>query len=278
MITENDIIFAMTRYHYHSYTDFWKLVELSGFKTCYVDEIDVRRHAIYITTPMNGEWEPHINNHIHERHNAHLIHWCLERPSGSGGLGNFASSNRQKIYNRVLDDIWVSDRRMSEETGFRFVVLGSDYGLGTPGDVKLFDFTHMSYEVNRRLTVYNEFDKRLIGPNCWPPHRANVLAASRFALNIHQDQYPFQEPLRFALFAAYGLPILTEEIYDAYPWNEDTMVFNIYDGIAGRLRQMISNDYSRWKDMGMRARDMMCKDFRFRDSVIRGVRDSLNHG
>lgn len=271
-----DIIFAMPRYHYHSYTDFWSLVELSQFETCYVEEVDVRRHAVYIFTPHNGEWNPHINNQIQCHHNAHLIHWNLERPSGSGGIGNYARSSRDNIYKRLVDDVWVSDRRMSLETGLHYVTLGSDYGLGEPGDTKVYDFCHMSYIVNRRKSVYDMFDQKIIGPNCWPPMRDQVLKQSRFALNIHQDQYPFQEPLRFALFAAYGLPILTEEITDAYPWNDDVMVFNPYNGIEGRLNQMLGNDYTRWKDMGLRARDYMCDTFNFKKMVIQGVKESLS--
>ena len=35
------IIFTRTRHTYDSYSDFWKLVELSGFNICFVDEIDI---------------------------------------------------------------------------------------------------------------------------------------------------------------------------------------------------------------------------------------------
>ena len=94
---------------------------------------------------------------------------------------------------------------------------------------------------------------------------------SRFALNIHQDGYPFQEPLRFALFAAYGLPILTETITDSYPWSDEFCVYNTYDGIAGRLRQMLGNDYDRWREMGLRARERMCEDFNFKKMVLEKV-------
>lgn len=276
-----DIVFAKTRYVYDSYTDFWKLVELSGFETCYTDEVDVRRHKVYITTPYNGEWKPHIHNQVERPRNAYLIHWCLERPSGAGGMGNYAIANRAHMYDRQFDETWVSDRRMSQEAMLRFVILGSDYGLGEPStpEYRRYDFVHMSYITDRRARIYNYFHRDYIGPNCWPweenPSRDEVMRQSKFALNIHQDQYPYQEPLRFALFAAYGLPILTEEIYDAHPWNEDMCVFNPYDGIAGRLRQMLGNDYTRWYDLGMNARDVMCDQLQFRKTVIQAVSESI---
>ena len=251
-------------------------MELSGFETCYVDEVDISKPRVVITSPMNGEWEPHINNQIGKPRNAHLIHWCLERPSGAGGVFNYGKSNRAKIYDRTLDDVWVSDRAMASETMLRFVICGSDYGLGEPSPQKKYDFCHMSYETDRRRRVYNYFDQNTIGPNKWPwEGRDEVLKHSRFALNIHQDSYPFQEPLRWALFAAYGLPMLTELVKDAYPWHEDVCIFHPYDGIQGRLREMLGNDYQRWWDMGQQARDRMCGEFNFRKMVLAGVKESL---
>lgn len=273
-----DIVFAKTRYHYDSYVDFWTLVELSGFETCYVDEIDIAKPRVYIVTPMNGEWVPHIDNQAGKLHNAHLVHWCLERPSGSGSVYNYAKSNRAYLYARQLDDVWVSDRGLASETMFRFVVLGSNHGLGEPGGNKLYDIVHMSYITDRRARIYNEVVERggTVAPNSWPwENRDALMKASRFALNVHKDSYPFQEPLRLALFAAYGLPILTEAMNDAWPWNEDVCVFRGYDGIVGNLFQMIGNPYQRWKEMGLQARDYMCNIHNFRKMVLAGVRDSL---
>ena len=274
-----DIIFVRTRYQYDSYTDFWKLVELSQFETCYVDEVDILKPRVFIVTPMNGEWCPHLNNQAGKPHNAHLIHWCLERPSGAGGIFYYGKTNRVKIYDRVLDDVWVSDKALASETMLRFIICGSDYGLGEPSDNKLYDFCHISYITDRRKRIYYQFNPKVIGPNRWPwdtnPNRDYVLKHSRFALNIHKDSYPFQEPLRWALFAAYGLPMLTEEIKDAYPWHGEVCIFHPYDGIQGRLREMLDNDYTRWKEMGLRAREMMCGEFNFRKMVLAGVQESL---
>lgn len=270
-----DIVFAKTRWHYDSYIDFWKLVELSGFPTIYVDEVDVSQPYVVITSPLNGEWRPHIDNQKNKVRRAHLIHWCLERPSGAGGIGNFTMSHERARAERHFDEVWCSDRRLAAESNTRFVVLGSDYGLGNPSLVgdRIYDYCHMSYVNPRRNHIYSQH-RGPIAPNCWPPERDGVMRGSRFALNVHQDSYPFQEPLRFALFAAYGLPILTETIYDAFPWNAETMIFNTYEGMEGRLLQMLSNDYSRWYDFGASARDHMCNTYRFGKMVREAVEDS----
>ena len=57
----------------------------------------------------------------------------------------------------------------------------------------------MSYEVPRRQTIYKYFMN--VGKNGWGEERHRVLQQSKFAVNVHQDQFPFCEPLRLALFA-----------------------------------------------------------------------------
>lgn len=252
------------------------MAELAGFPLCYVDEVDVSKEAVYIVAPHNGEWNPHIDNQSNRPRYAHLILWNIERPGGSAGsVGNYAKSNRELIYQRHVDEVWVSDRRLAEETELRFVVLGSNEGLGEPGRNKRYQFCHMSYAVNRRQSIYKHFSDKHVGPNCWPPERDRVLKESKFALNVHQDQHPFQEPLRFALFAAYGLPIVSESIYDAYPWSDEYMIFAGYDGLVGKIKQMLAEDYARWQEMGVRARHRMCQQFEFGKMVRQAVKESV---
>lgn len=281
---DTEITFVKTRWFYQSYTDFWKLVDLSGFKTIYVDELDASKDGVYITCPMNGEWRPHLENQANRERNAHLILWNLERPSGSAGYsGEYSQKQRRLMYGlqddgtpakcRFIDEVWVSDRQIAAESGMRFVVLGSDEGLGEPGTDKVFDLCHMSYEVDRRRNIYRRFDK--VAPNAWPPERDTILKQSKFALNIHQDRHPFQEPLRFALFAAYGLPIITETIFDSYPWSDEYMVYSEWDDMVRKVREILSQPYDRYQEMGFKARERMCKQFRFKDMVEQAVEESV---
>jgi hypothetical protein len=253
------ITFVKTRYQYDSYMDFWTLVSLAGFPTVYVDELDVSQPGVYIVSPMNGEWRPHVDNQADRRRNAHLVLWNLERPSGSAGaVGKYAEQNWDLMHRRHVDEVWVSDRRLAQEAELRFVVLGSHESLGEPGERKRYDLCHMSYETPRRQTIYKRFNEDKIGPNCWPPERDEVLRLSKFALNVHQDQHPFQEPLRFALFAAYGLPIVTETIYDSFPWSDEFMVYSDYYNLVGTMLRILGADYEEWREMGRRARERMC--------------------
>jgi hypothetical protein len=271
------ITFVKTRHIYDSYIDFIRLAELSDFPLIYSDEVNISNEGVYIFITMNGDVEEHLKNEVSSgkvRH-AHLILWNLERPSGSAGsVGNYAKRHRDLMYDRLFDEVWCSDARLAEETQLRFVVLGSDEGLGSVGNDKQYDFTHMSYEIPRRTNIYKHFSN--IGPNCWPPERDDVLRKSRFALNIHQDIHPFQEPLRLALFAAYALPVISETIFDAYPWDSDIAIFSGYDSIVHRLRQALTEDYEPYRAMGLRARQRLCNDFQFGKVVREAVSQSLD--
>lgn len=270
-----DITFVKTRHEYDTYRDFFKLVELANFPIIYTDEVDISEHKTFITSPMNGEWRPHIDNQVDRQRNAHLVLWNIERPSGSAGsVGQYAEANRDLIYQRHVDEVWVSDRRLAQETELRYVVLGShpDFGEISNGN-KQYDVIHLSYETGRRQSIYKHFNN--VAPNSWPPERDEILKQSKFALNVHQDMHPFIEPLRLALFAAYGIPVVSETIYDSYPYGDETMIYSYWDGLVGKMKQILDDDYQRFADMGLRAREMMTNEFEFGKMVRQAVGETL---
>jgi hypothetical protein len=281
-----EITLAKTRWKYDSYTDLYSLFELAGFPSIYADELDVSRPGVIITAPMNGDWREILDGQAGKVRNCHLILWNIERPSGSAGsVGQYAESNRRLLYGqrddgspapcRYADEVWVSDRALANETGMRYVALGSHPDLGEPGRVKQYDFCHMSYENPRRQTVLKHLKDKKLGPNCWPPLRDDVLAHSKFALNIHQDNHPFLEPLRFALFAAYGLPIVSEFVYDAWPYGDDIVTFSGYEQLPNTLVRCLNEDYDRFRKMGQAIRERMCVEFEFGKVVREAVRQSV---
>lgn len=285
-----DIVFARTVYHYDPYDDFFRLAELAGFPIIQMDKLDVSKPGIYITSPMNGDTREHLRSQAGRPRNAHIILWNLERPANIGGGGgtiaSYALSNRRLMYGqeddgqpapcRYVDEVWVSDRRLAQETSLRYVTLGSHPDLGDVGavDEMAYNWVHMSAEVPRRQTVFKDLDRRLIGPNSWPPKRDLTLRISKFGLNVHQDNHPFMEPLRFALFAAYGLPIITETLMDAYPYGMDTMIFAPYDKLATTAYKVAEGNYDRWREMGRRCRDLMTKEYEFGKVVREAVGQS----
>ncbi|MHC4271875.1 MAG: hypothetical protein ACYST2_06140 [Planctomycetota bacterium] len=293
-----EIIFAKPVHKYDSYTDFWRLVELSGFSIISVNEIDITQYQIIITAPMNGDYKEHmVGNLAHYEETgeitggqllyqkqsglprlSHMIAWNLERPAGSGSVPEYAKESMDWITkHRYADEVWVSDPALADETMLRYVTLGSDYGLGEISEEKQYDFTHMSMPNPRRVQIYKHFNNEQIGPNCWPPKRDEVLKQSRFALNVHQDNYPFCEPLRLALFAAYGLPVISETLKNSFPYGGDIQQFPYHD-LAHGLKSALNDDYGKWKDMGMKLRKKLCEDLQFGNVIRQAIKESVGIG
>jgi len=227
-------IFARTRYTYDSYSDFWRLVELSGFPTCFVDEIDLQSENTYIVCPVNGELRPHVT---HRRtlgpQKAKIIWWNLERPDCTppvnwepyGGVAYYGVIS--EILNYV-DEVWVSDRHYASlDKRMKFVPLGSHPGLGgEPSDpltmrTAQWDVALMAAPVPRRDGVIYELKKAglSVAPNAWGTERERILRSTKIMLNVHQHENPLPigEPLRFALAAAYKMALVSEYVKDPSP-------------------------------------------------------------
>jgi len=266
-----EIVFAHPRYEYPSYVDYRNLVSLASFQTCFIDQIDfARADVVYIVSPLNGEYRPHRDNYRKETRVARLVHWCLERPST---IGDFITGVKRQLDDGYFDYIWLSDRWLTEQvfdSRVRFVVLGSHEGLGSPaGAEKCWGIVHMSYETFRRVRIINQLKERdvEVAENAWGEERANRLQKSRFMLNVHQDDWPVIEPLRFSLAAAYALPLITERVNDAYPYTrqgEGHYVMQAeYHDLTAKTLAAVASDYEPFLAMGLRLRDAMTTEFEF---------------
>jgi hypothetical protein len=261
------IIFVRTRHIYDSYSDFWKLVELSNFDTCFVDEIDISSENTYIFTPINGEYVHHITaqkNNSNKIWRAKLIWWNLERQIMIDDIP----------HSDIINEIWVSDRYYATlNSKFKFVILGShpDLRLNKNSLPKIYDYCHISYITGRRGPLHQELSKRGLrgGPPGWGNERDIVLRSSKVLINIHQDTALIAEPLRFAVCAAYSLPIISEIIQDPYP------LINGNDIIMANLNDIINvavvNYNSNLENMANSLYNKMCIQNTFRSNVEKGL-------
>lgn len=226
-------IFARTRHDYGSYADFWTLVELSGYRTCYVDEIDAADpDATYIFTPANGETTAGWH-----KPKARIIHWLLE---WTGDLtGNPPG----------VSETWVSNRTYADLLNAKFVPMGSHPGLmferaDVPRE-KRYDLVHLFYMIPRRSAVIGALLKQSlqIAPSGWGRERHDSLLHSRMMLNVHQHaEYPALAPLRIALAAAYKLPIVTEGGWSVEPVERAVLVYP-YDELARVIPCLVDPAY-----------------------------------
>lgn len=273
-----EIIFAKTRWDYQSYTDYWTLVELSGFPTCYVDEIDLDRDAVYIVCPMNGEiYDRFANEPVTLNRKARMMMWNLERP-GDDSVQQYAQGNKklQKYFQKIL----ISDKALAHKCAdiansdvFAYVTLGVHEGLGYPGSFedKRYDLIHLACYSLARSSLFDTpsspkrvYDECSVAPNGWGLERIMYLKESRFMLNVHQDRHKFMEPLRFALAAMYGLPIITDYCIDSSPY--PSYALNV-----GNPRKYVKTYTRLTYDIGLMFRQYMIEHFQFSACVKAAV-------
>jgi hypothetical protein len=198
----SNIIFARPRTWYDSYQDEYALIELSGYPLIYFDEIDPDSDNKYILTLVNGE-----NQHGWQSPRAEIVLYDIEwRLDGE--------------YPRIpgVREVWAADEWYAEQIGARFVPMGSHAGLNPEPDgarEKRYDYAMLMYFTYRRQWVRDRMIEGgiTVSPNAWRGERHEILLSSRAMMNIHQhDNVRTVAPTRWALVAAYRLPMISEEI------------------------------------------------------------------
>lgn len=201
----SNVIFARPRHEYQSYSDLWKLVTLSDYDLCYIDEIDPDSDNTYIfSTPDADTGWPHTFPDARAR----IILWMLEW--------------YDDYYARPgIAEVWNSSAWFAKRIGAKYVPMGSHPGLcelphGTL-QPNLYDVAHLFYVTNRRGQILAELARRglRIAPaDVWGVRRSTVLLQSRLMIHVHQSEhYPALPPLRACIAAAHKKAIYSERGY-----------------------------------------------------------------
>ena len=275
----SEVVFARTRHEYDSYADFWDLVAHSAFSVCFVDEIDVARDCIYITTPINGDTFPHLDNELAAKpKRSRLVWWNMERHDAPGAqpLAEALTEVMQRF-----DAAWTSDRMIAaRDARLTFAVMGSVAALrqDEPPPHTEYDFCHYSYACPRRAPLYARC--RQVGlseaPGAWTrDDRDRMLKRARIMLNAQQHPEAVTAPLRFAIAAAYSLPIVSETISDPYPLEVGRhMVQAPFQDLPGVIADLLRQP-ERLAAMGAAVHETLCREWPFRRGVAEAVRASL---
>jgi len=272
------IVFAHPRQVFESYSDYRKLIEISGFETCFYDEMDLFADTVYIVAPVNGELRPTIDKARTSKGRvvSKIIFWNLERPDS--GVWPPEGRNASNAVDRIkpwVDAIWVSDRHYASlDSRLVFVPMGSDARLAEagPSPIKIYDIAALTYNNHRRSKIYGNLTKWKLAPSsAWGETRARVLRSSKCMLYVHQTEMPIGTPLRFALAAAYKLPLLCETLGDSFPLMEGRDFLSCsYGDIVDRMEDWLSIGSLAF--LGENLHQTLCLDINFRKSVEDGVR------
>lgn len=251
----NNVIFARPRWNYDSYTDLYRLIALSGFPMIYFDEIDPQSNNTYIMTIVNGE-----NQNGWKKAGARIILWDLEWRL-EGDYPNIPG----------VSETWASDRWYADTINAKYVPMGSHPDLpNKPLEdcPRQWHVAMLSYMTNRRTHMANILKRSQvrISPQGWGDERHDILQQTHIMLCVHQrDEAPTIAPQRWALAAAYKLPMICESVHDTGVF-EGYGLFADYDDIPDTIDEGFAKpqQLSRYAEQ---LHELLCKKMTFRKCV-----------
>lgn len=268
----SDVLFVATDFYlnggYRSYTDFFRLVELSGYPVISISEMDPADSSkTYIITPLNDEWLAGWPGA-----KARIIHYELEWRWDWRADVNEPPG---------VAEVWAGDKWFAESIGARYVPMGSHAELNLlyekPQQVgKLYDVAQISYQVHRRQVITQQFLQLGIQlaptENLWGLDRSIALTRSQVMVHVHQHgNAPGVAPLRWCLAAAHRLPIITEHIPDRGIFGHSYMRMANYDFLARFTSLCIRDHWNQFADFGLALHNLLCEDLTFRKSIEKAL-------
>lgn len=261
----NKVIFARTQHHYQGYDDFFRLVELSGFPICYLDDVNWSDPALtVIATPKHPEWAI-----IPRDHRCRLIWWTLERGHADEPQMDMSNPHVPDYVNEV----WASDKAFAATIGAKYVFLGGHRAFGSVNvSARQFDYITLMAPFGRRTVVFHGLDARGLTSadlpgGTWGPARRERLMHSKLMVSCHQDQYAWSEPIRFMIAACYCLPILTETCTDAGWYADGNAITQVpLLDLPNMAVLMLENEVVR-RRLAANAYRLVCNERPFRQEV-----------
>jgi len=258
------VIFCKTRYQdigYVSYNDLWRMVDLAGYKTIYIDETPQydNKDVTFIVSPVNGEWQHWPKGYLQGRLILYQLEW---------------NTDGQHNTPECVDEVWCADKHHAEVNGFRYVPMGGDARLNeTPNEPihKLYDVALLSYQTARRVVITEQLKANglTLAPNSglhgWA--RSMVLNQSTLMLHTHQtEQGNGVAPLRWCIAAAHQLPLITETVPDRGIFGYSYMMQADYGYLASFTRGVLM-DKRLLFDYALALHELLCRDYTFRKAV-----------
>lgn len=260
-----DVIFVKTRYQdigYASYSDYFRLAELSGYPIIYVDEIPREgvKDKTYIVSPANGEWVNGIKS------DGRVIHYNLEW--NVDGEHNTPPG---------VAETWTIDASYAKSIGAKYVPIGShpDLRLDKLDYKPQYAACFLSYMVHRRQHIANQLGDLALAPhdNLWGARRHEVLSQTRALIHVHQHAHIRGIAcLRWAIAAAYSLPVISETIDDWGIFGHSHMLVSDYGNLPTFIRMWLGrNEANILVDTGRALNGLLCRDKTFRKLVEANV-------
>lgn len=258
-----DIIFARPRHEYESYRDFWRLVELSGFPIVHMDEIDAESENVYIFSTPATHWHDGTERRGWDSPRARIICYLIE----------WYADVDYSVIPGV--EIWTPDAWWSKQKGLRYVPMGGHGGLRLDDNgrtwAKKYDVATLFAPSYRRYAAIGQLTANAvtIAPNGWGQERHEILSQSRCMVSVHQnDGLLTVAPQRWALAAAYSLPMITETLADPGVFTANYRLMSDLQHIGEFARTWLAPENARMvEDYGRSLHQFLCEHYTFRKGI-----------
>ncbi len=276
-----DPVFVRSTLGYRAYSDFWRLVELSGFPVIDRARLDLSSDTLYVWVEMDTDLlEPLHDTPKHGRR-ARTAFWNLEpvdrRASKTISATGFWRASLDQTLG-LMDDVWVSDRAvMALDHRPTWVSFGGHKGLveTVAGTGPVYDVAHIGQLTPRREKVIEELRRRdiSVSPSPGGDERISIFTTSRLMLDVQRlEGMPLVTPIRWVTAAAYKLPMVREELPDPDPLVPgESIILAPYEALADRVEEALAGDPA---PVGLAAYRVLCENWTFR----RAVEDVMNRG
>lgn len=252
----SNVIFCRPRWEYGSYSDIWQLVKLSGYPLIFIDEMDVHSDNCYIfTTPATDWWHGWPNAH------ARIIYLNIEW---------YLDADYSNI---PCVETWTTDKWYADLKNLRYVPMGSHRDLNPhPLDTvdKVYDVCTLWAGSYNRYHAEDLIQRVGLtrAPNGWGEDRHRILAQSRMMVAVHQNpQAQTVAPQRWALAAAYKLPVISETLADAGILGDVTIQTDLESigEVAASWKRM--ENIGKLKAKGECLHKLLCEEYTFRKGI-----------
>jgi hypothetical protein len=253
--------FVRTRHTYASYVDWWKLIEVSGYATCYQDELDQQNpdHTYILThfaaLGINGNEQPA---------KAQLILWQTE----------YITPERYVDYSPNIKRFWHMDAWQADVMSHEYIPIGGHPDLGYIRDKNIepkYDIALLAYSSERRQPIFDAIKRTFttMPENELGEARVRALWESRLMVHVHQrDPYYAISGIRMAIAAAHGLPLLCENVNNMGIYRFPIMWSDMKTSV-GKFKHFLS-DQPMLDDYSARLQHLLHEEYSFQ-KVVEGA-------
>lgn len=250
------VIFAHPRWNYGSYTDYKRLIDLSGYPSCYMDEMDLQSDNTYIFSTPATDW-----HHGWPEAKCRIIYYCIE----------WYLDVDYSVIPGV--EVWSADKWYADLKNLRYVPMGSHPALNpNPRETvdKIYDVCTLWAGSYTRYHAEDLLQREGLqrAPNGWDEARHTILSKSRSMVVVHQNpQAPTVAPQRWAMAAAYKLPVISETLGNAGIFEDVTVQANLEDiGVIAANRLKPAN-VGKLIEMGKALHNLLCYEYTFQKGI-----------